>query len=1116
MDPALTNLPPARPQPGGADRLAGLPDVLELPGDRTRPVELTADPVTVDLALPDGARKAMARLADEAGVDLADAWVGALAAFVSRCARTADVVVAVPIDGAWRPVRVDVSDDPSFVEVLRRASKAVAEAAADVDAGRPLPAGPPSTTQVLVGDADAAPVPPGVEWLIAPGDDAITWRFSPETADASTIERLGGHLLHLLEAAADAPATAVSAVPLLTAEARHEILVDWNATAMAYPAQPFHELFRARAATGPERPAVECATAAGAERLTYGELDAASDRLAQHLQGLGARPGVLVGICVERSVDMVVGLLGILKTGAAYVPIDPTYPAERIGWMLEDSAAPIVVTQAPLAALLEPYGRRLVLLDADADELAARAGGPTPVESDPEDTAYVIFTSGSTGRPKGVQVPHRALVNFLVTMAEAPGLTADDTLVAVTTLSFDIAGLELYLPLLQGGRLVVATRDETTDGRRLSALLAASGATAMQATPATWRMLVESGWDGRPRIKVLCGGEALPPGLAVQLLERADEVWNLYGPTETTIWSARERIRPGRPVTIGGPIGNTQIYVLDPTGEPTPIGVAGELCIGGDGVALGYLGRPDLTAERFVPNPHRPGERMYRTGDLARFRPDATVEFLGRLDHQVKVRGFRIELGEIEARLAEHPQVAVCVVVARPDAHGEQQLVAYHQPPADGGAGAAPSARELRDHLAGRVPGYMVPAIFVALAEMPLTPNGKIDRGRLPAPEVGAPADGFVAPRDATERRLVAIWEDVLGIAPIGVETDFFDLGVSSITAARLFAEIERREGAQLPLGAMFQAPTVAALAGLVGSVGGPTASRGATTSLVPIQPDGTRPPIFCVHGGAGTILHLQPLSRALGPDQPFYAFQAQGLYGDRPPHSTVDQMAGHYVSEMRQVQRHGPYLVAGYCFGAVVAQEMAVRLREAGEEVDLVVTLNGPSPRYLREVGPLVRQRLRRGQRFTDPDAPAEAPARPRAAAPRSLPERVYRSLAFRTRRRLAPQVRRGRIAWSQWTGRGLPEHARDRYFLLIAATAEQRHAERPFDGRLLAFWGQDLWEQPTSAWAGLAGEVEDVELPGTHADQRVLMASPSVERVAEILSDRIDRAVASRDVPA
>ncbi len=347
---------------------------------------------------------------------------------------------------------------------------------------------------------------------------------------------------------------------------------------------------------------------------------------------------------------MVVGLLGILKTGAAYVPIDPTYPAERIGWMLEDSAAPIVVTQASLAGLLEPYGRRLVRLDADADELAALAGGPAPVTSDPEDAAYVIFTSGSTGRPKGVQVPHRALVNFLVTMAEAPGLTADDTLVAVTTLSFDIAGLELYLPLLQGGRLVVATRDETTDGRA-PRRAAGDGRRHRHAGDPGHVADARGGGVGRPsadqgpvRRRGAAAGAGRP---AARAGRRGLEPLRPHG--DDDLVGAPSASGPAVPITIGGPIGNTQIYVLDPTGEPTPIGVAGELCIGGDGVALGYLGRPDLTAERFVANPHRPGERMYRTGDLARFRPDGTVEFLGRLDHQVKVRGFRIELGEIEA-----------------------------------------------------------------------------------------------------------------------------------------------------------------------------------------------------------------------------------------------------------------------------------------------------------------------------------------------------------------------------------------------------------------------------------------------------------------------------------
>ncbi len=410
----------------------------------------------------------------------------------------------------------------------------------------------------------------------------------------------------------------------------------------------------------------------------------------------------------------------------------------------------------------------------------------------------------------------------------------------------------------------------------------------------------------------------------------------------------------------------------------------------------------------------------------------------------------------------------------------------------------------------------MVPAVFVALAEVPLTPNGKIDRGRLPAPEVSAPADGFVAPRDDIERRLVAIWEDVLGIAPIGVQTDFFDLGVSSITAARLFAEIERREGAALPMGALFQAPTVEALARLVGRH-----ERSPWTSLVPIHPEGTQTPIFCVHGGAGTVLHLQPLSRELGADQPFYALQAQGLYGGAPPHSSVEQMADHYLAEMRTVQPTGPYQLAGYCFGAIVAQEMAVRLRARGEQVAFVAAFNGPSAEYLRRYGNLPTQRRRQGLRFVDPDAApadraaegavARAPATPapaRAGAPAwtsSTAARAARSLARRGERVVRREVRRGQIIWSQKTGRGLPEHLRDREFLRLAAVAEHRHEPRRFDGLLLAFWGRDLWERTDDAWRGLAAVVEDHEIEGVHLDQRVMMGEPAVGHLARALSDRM-----------
>ena len=499
--------------------------------------------------------------------------------------------------------------------------------------------------------------------------------------------------------------------------------------------------------------------------------------MAHHLRELGVGPGRVVGLCLERSAELVVGLLGILKAGAAYLPLDPAYPAERLAVLLAEAGAMAVVAEAATAAALPVRGPRQVLLDADREVIARAPAGDPGRTAAPGDLAYVIFTSGSTGRPKGVAVEHRALVNFLTAMRARPGLTARDTLLAVTTPAFDIAALELFLPLLVGARVAIAGSEAITDGRRLAMLLASSGATVMQATPATWRLLLAAGWAGDRRLTALCGGETLPRALADELLARCAALWNLYGPTETTVWSAALPVTPGAgPVPIGGPIANTQLYILDARRQPVPIGARGELCIGGAGLARGYLNRSELTAEQFVADPFAgdPAARLYRTGDLARWRADGTIELLGRLDDQLKVRGFRVEPGEIEAALTGHPAVAEAAVAARGQG-AARRLVAY----VVARGGAAVDGAEVRRFAGQRLPSYMVPSEVVLLARLPLTPGGKVDRRALPelGVEPGAGERPYAPPRDELELTLVAIWEEVLGRHPIGVTDDFFELG---------------------------------------------------------------------------------------------------------------------------------------------------------------------------------------------------------------------------------------------------------------------------------------------------------------------------------------------------
>jgi len=498
--------------------------------------------------------------------------------------------------------------------------------------------------------------------------------------NTDTITRMIGHIQSVLEAIVVDPEQPLAALPLLTDAERHQLLVGWNDSATDYPKDScVHKLFEAQVDRTPDAVAVVFEE----EQVTYGELNRKANQVAHHLRTLGVGPDVLVGICMERSLEMIVGLLGILKAGGAYVPLDPMYPRERLAFMLVDARVSVLLTQERLLDVLPEHGAAVVCLDTSWEAIAREHKENLQSIAAGENLAYTIYTSGSTGKPKGVQITHRALVNFLYSMRQQPGLTERDVLLAVTTLSFDIAGLELYLPLIMGAKVVIITHEVAADGKQLIERLANSGATVMQATPATWRLLLEAGWQGSSQLRILCGGEALSRELADRLLTRSASVWNLYGPTETTIWSTVYKVKPAEAsVPIGRPIANTQIYLLDSHLEPVPIGVPGELYIGGTGLARGYLHRPELTAEKFLPDPfsYEEGARLYRTGDLARYMSDGNIEYLGRLDNQVKIRGFRIELGEVEAVLGRHPGVRQSVVISREDRPGDKHLVAYVVP----------------------------------------------------------------------------------------------------------------------------------------------------------------------------------------------------------------------------------------------------------------------------------------------------------------------------------------------------------------------------------------------------------------------------------------------------
>jgi amino acid adenylation domain-containing protein len=835
-------------------RLGGNLPVLELPGDRPRPARQSYRGDVVRVTIPADLVAAASQRSRDEGVTLFMTFLAALKTLLFRYSGQTDVVVGSGIAGRNREeleplvgyfvntlaLRTDLSGNPPFRELLARIRETTLGAYAHQDlpverlieelhVDRSLGHSPLFQVMVFfqnmphqrlelpgitleplqMDEINSETARTDLALFVEPHDDrlAILFEYSTDLFDGETVRAFGEHLVVLLRAAVANPGTKISELPLLTDAERHTLLVERTASTAPVPPVTLSGLFEEQVARTPDATALVFPD----RTLTYRELDQRASHFAAELQSRGAKPGELVGIYTGRGPEMAVALLGILKSGAAYLPLDPTYPPERLAFMLSDTGVRLVATQKHLRDEVPSNDVELVFVDGEIRPVAC-----SPSAATDSDTAYVIFTSGSTGKPKGVQIPHRGAVNFLLAMLEAPGLTADDTVCAITTLSFDISVLELLLPLIIGAKAAVSDRATATDGKRLAQFIRESGSTVVQATPASWRMLLDAGWEGVPGLKILCGGEPLPRDLADLLLARAGELWNVYGPTETTVWSVLDRVLPDEPITIGRPIRNMRMYIADANMQLVPDGVPGELLIGGIGLGHGYINRPELTADRFIRDPFSgiEGARLYRSGDIARWRRDGRLEILGRSDNQVKLRGFRIELGEIEGALREHPAVRQVVVVLREDRPGDKRLAAYVVPD-----DVAPAAAELRAHLRALLPDYMIPSAFVVLEQLPISPNGKVDRRALPVPEVAdlhEAAAAPAAPRTPEEEQLAEIWADILGLPAVGIDDDFFALGGHSLLATQLLARVGRTFGVDLPLRSLFEAPTVASFAAVL------------------------------------------------------------------------------------------------------------------------------------------------------------------------------------------------------------------------------------------------------------------------------------------------------------
>jgi amino acid adenylation domain-containing protein len=1003
-------------------RLAGLPTVLELPSDRPRPAVPTFRGGHVKRPLPATLTSAVIETCRRERVTPFMFFLAVFGMLLGRYSGRDHLPVGCPVAGRTRSnvenliglfvntlvMRIDLSGDPPFNELLQRVKSTTLEAfdhqdvpferlVAELAPERSLDRHPIFQTAFSFDDGGNLAVKlPGLEAGVVPlatetskfdltlsvtapataraaadkADDpqahAVVLEYSRDLFEDETAQRLVDSFGTLLASAIADPACRISRLEVLPPSERSRILGSWAACPRPYPeGKCIHELFEEQAARAPQAIALIAADAPEVV-LTYAELNGRADQLAARLRAMSIGPDDLVAVAAERSIEMIVSLLAILKAGGAYLPLDPGYPLDRLGFLLKDSGARLILAPPGLAdrfrSAADTAGSGARLLEVGTEKaLAAEISPPSSVG--PTNLAYVSYTSGSTGRPKGVAVPHQAVIR-LVKGTNFARLGLGEVLVQAAQVSFDASTLEIWGALLNGGRLVVLPPGAPSLGD-LGDAFPAHGVTTIFLTTALFNLMVEERPESlRGLRQLMFGGEkASAPHVRRALRELGDcRLIHVYGPTENTTFTTFRPLDPGEPISdlvpIGRPIANTTVYILDPNLDPVPTLVPGELYTGGAGLARGYLGRPDLTAERFLPDPFSkdPGSRLYRTGDLVRRLPDGDIEFLGRLDHQVKIRGFRVEPGEVETALLRHPGLREVVVLGREDLPGERRLVAYVAPTSErdlptagetaaGEAAAGRLVTELRSFLAQTLPEWMIPAAFVILERLPLSPTGKVDRAALPAPTATACPSGDeterLAPRDATELRLAEIWETILGRQSIGIRDNFFELGGHSLLAARMVAQVEKETGQRLPLATLFRTPTVEHLAAVLrGQV-----SELPYSPLVGLRTTGSARPIFCPPAVGGLPYYYAGLARELGRDQPVYGLQARGLYGAAPPFESLDEMAEAYIAAIKTIQPEGPYYLAGYCLGGVVAYAMALQLRQTGDPVGLLAVIDSAAP---------------------------------------------------------------------------------------------------------------------------------------------------------------------------
>jgi amino acid adenylation domain-containing protein len=1131
-------------------RLAGAPALLELPTDHPRPARQSFRGATVRTMLAPELLERLNALGERVGATLFMTMLAALATLLSRYSGQEDIVIASPVANRSRielesvigllvntlALRVDASGERPFEEVLRGARETALGAFSNQDLPfeklveelnpeRHLSHAPVAQVLFVMQNAVERPVTfSGLEQeriLTERGTAKFDLSFfAAETADGLRLSleyctdlleqesalRMLEHFRVLLEAAVSDPTRPVGELKLLSEPERALVLGAWAEATESQPTdalRPVHELVAEQAQRTPEALAV---LSAGNE-LSYAELDSRSNRLARHLRGLGVGPEVVVAICAERSVEMVVAVLAVLKTGGAYAPIDPAYPKDRVAFMLADTDAPVLLTQERLLAGLPDHGAHTVCLDGNRELIDSHDDGPLAPSATLDELAYVIYTSGSTGHPKGVAMAHRPLSNLIawqLANLSAPG--AARTL-QFASLSFDVAFQEIFSTWCSGGTLVLLEEAERRDPEALLRVVAEHQVERLFVPFVALHGLCEAAAHLGATIpslrEVITAGEQLKTTDALRDFFAAHPgcaLVNHYGPTEGHVVSAYTLAGPPAQwpalPPIGRPIANARIYLLDRKDQPVPIGVPGELHIGGASLARGYLNAPELTGERFVPDPfsQAPQARMYRTGDLARHLPDGEIEYVGRSDHQMKIRGFRVEPGEIEAALREHPDVADAVVVGREDEADGKRLVAYLV-----GEELAPSGDAMREHLRRTLPEYMIPSAFEFLDAFPVSPNGKVDRIRLALTPLGGEDRGRerTLPRTDTERRLAAIWSRLLDIEEVGVEESFFELGGHSLMAVRLFAEIERRLDVRLPLSALFETETVAGLAELV-----ERERCGETidwSALIEMAPGNGQTPLFLIGWAGGEVLPYRELVENLDSGLPVLGLRAPGVDRRTAPLVSVEDLAAYYVAQIRAAQPHGPYRLGGYCFSGLVAYEMARLLREDGEELELLALIDAYPYRPPRPRGVIEHERAKLRE-FREADLRGKAAWLPARAV--RLAERVRAD----TYLKVGPRLYEAAI--SRQLQHLFPR--RPLNLVLIASNlARRRYVPRPLDVHVEFFRPQRAPGAHRTPWEGLAGRgVKLRQIVASDINHERVMHEPYVRLLADELARALEQA--------